>query len=1261
MNKITLSLLASLTLHAAAPDLIIHNGRIVSVDSNFTIHQAMAVADGKIQAVGTNEEILGRRGEKTMVVDLKGGTVLPGLIDSHTHPAGAAMTEFDHEIPEMESVADVLSYFKKRAEVTQPGDWIQLQQVFITRLREQRYPTRSELDMAAPNHPAIFRTGPDAALNTLALKLSGIDRNFEVKDGGPGFVEKDPTTGEPTGILRNCTRFVPVKTGNRKASDEEKLARLKELFRDYNSVGITTIADRAASMESVKLYQRLLQEKQLPLRVRLSMDVPYQGELSKIQERIRQIGSDPLHKTHTEDQLAIIGIKTFLDGGMLTGSAFMREPWGVSSIYGISDPQYRGVRFIPKERLVAVVKTAVESGLQFTAHSVGDGAVHALLEAYEHVNRELPVSHTRPCITHANFQSPEAIALAAKLGVCMDIQPAWLYLDSHTLTRQFGLDRMRWFQPLGSLFKAGVTVGGGSDHMQKIGRRRSINPYDPFLGMATAISRKAKNLSEPLHKEESLSRKEALQFYTINNAKLLFAEKQIGSLEAGKLADFVLLDRDILAVPESEIASTKIVKTYLQGKEVYSSAQSSALVYPKTAKTNHVDHYHGVEVADPYRWLEDDNAPATEAWVKEQNAVTFGFLESIPERQKIKEKLTTLWNYERFGNPSKRNDRYFLTHNNGLQNQSVIYTLQTLDGPLQELLDPNKLSSDGTVSISSFVPTDDGAKVAYGISASGSDWQTWKVRDTNTRQDLADEVNWVKFSTASWLRDGSGFFYSRYDSPAEGKKLQGLNYYHKLYFHKIGTPQSEDKLIYERKDQKEWGFDGEVSEKGDYLVISIWQGTERRNRIYYQDLRAQEGKVTPLLDEFDAAYEFIGNKGSTFWFLTDRHAPKGKVIAIDLNKPAEKNWKTLISEASDTLETVTLVNQQFVARYMHDAYHVVKIFDLEGRHVRDVDLPGLGSVTGFRGKSTDTETFYSYESFTQPASIYRYDFLTGKSSIFKQPKVPFRSEDYETRQVFFASKDGTRIPMFISHKKGLTLDGQRPTLLYGYGGFNISLTPSFSPANLLWMQMGGVYAQPNLRGGGEYGKEWHNAGKKLRKQNVFDDFIYAARWLTNNHYTRPERLAIAGGSNGGLLVGACMTQHPELFGAALPAVGVMDMLRFHKFTIGWAWTSDYGSSDNETEFKALYAYSPLHNLKAGTRYPATLITTADHDDRVVPAHSFKFAAQLQESHRGDPPVLIRIETKAGHGAGKPTSKRIEEAADKLAFLVKTLEMKPDLE
>ncbi len=682
------------------------------------------------------------------------------------------------------------------------------------------------------------------------------------------------------------------------------------------------------------------------------------------------------------------------------------------------------------------------------------------------------------------------------------------------------------------------------------------------------------------------------------------------------------------------------------------SDPNKSLTYPPSRKVEQIDNYHGVQVSDFYQWLEDPDSEETKAWVEAQNQVTFDYLNQIPVREQLKQRLTQIWNYEKYSLPFKQGNRYFYYKNDGLQNQSPLYTLTSLDAEPRLLLDPNTLSEDGTVALSGIAITEDGKFMAYGLSTSGSDWQEWKVRNVETGEDLSDHLKWIKFSGASWTHDNQGFFYSRYEEPNEKTKLEDINYFQKLFYHQLGKPQSEDVLIYERPEQKEWGFNGGVTEDGRYLIISVWRGTDPKNLVFYKDLTDPAAQVVEVISEFEASYSFIDTDGSVFWFQTDLDAPRGRVIAIDTSKSAREQWQEIIPQADETLEGVGLLNNQFVADYLKDAHTQIKIFDLNGSFVREVALPGIGSAGGFGGKRYDTETFYSFTSFTTPATIYRYDMVSGESTVFRQPKVDFNPADYETKQVFYSSKDGTQVPMFITHKKGIKLDGNNPTYLYAYGGFNISITPSFSVGMLVWMEMGGVYAVPNLRGGGEYGEEWHQAGTKLNKQNVFDDFIAAAEWLIANKYTSPAFLAIGGGSNGGLLVGACMTQRPDLFGAALPAVGVMDMLRFHKFTIGWAWESEYGSPDNPEEFKALYAYSPLHNLKPGTAYPATMITTADHDDRVVPAHSFKFAAALQAAHTGSAPVVIRIETKAGHGAGKPTAKIIEEIADRWAFLLR---------
>jgi prolyl oligopeptidase len=689
--------------------------------------------------------------------------------------------------------------------------------------------------------------------------------------------------------------------------------------------------------------------------------------------------------------------------------------------------------------------------------------------------------------------------------------------------------------------------------------------------------------------------------------------------------------------------------------------EGAFITYPHARMSDQVDDYHGTKVPDPYRWLEDPDSEETRAWVEAENKLTNAYLTKIPARDRLRTRLTELWDYEKVGVPIERGGRFLFAKNNGLQNQSVLYVASEMDPPSKSpaprvLLDPNTLSKDGTVALSGYALSDDGKYLAYGLSSAGSDWQEWKVRDVDTGADRDDLLKWVKFSGAAWTKDTAGFFYSRYDEPKEGTEFVGSNYFQKLYYHRLGTPQSDDVLVYERPDEKEWGFGGEVSEDGRYLVISVSHGTERKNDVFYKDLSDPNAKVVELLNQFDAQYVFLGNEDKTFWFLTDADAPRYRVVAISLDQPQREHWRELIAESDAVLQGVSVVGNRFIADYLRDAHSQVRVFDLAGKFERELELPGLGSAGGFTGRRHDKETFYSFTSYTTPGTIYRYEIEPARSELVHKPKLLFDPADYETRQVFYTSRDGTRVPMFISAKRGLVQDGRNPTLLFGYGGFNISLTPSFSVSSLVWMEMGGIYAVPNLRGGGEYGREWHESGTRAKKQNVFDDFIAAAEYLVRERFTSTDRLAISGRSNGGLLVGACLTQRPELFGATLPGVGVLDMLRFHKFTIGWAWVSDYGSSDEAEDFRALFAYSPLHNIKPGTSYPPTLITTADHDDRVVPGHSFKFAAALQAAQKGPNPVLIRIDVRAGHGAGKPTAKLIDEAADTLGFLTKALKV-----
>lgn len=676
------------------------------------------------------------------------------------------------------------------------------------------------------------------------------------------------------------------------------------------------------------------------------------------------------------------------------------------------------------------------------------------------------------------------------------------------------------------------------------------------------------------------------------------------------------------------------------------------LSYPESPTEDQIDILHSVRVPDPYRWLEEIDSERTKEWIEAQNKVASRYLAAIPTREAIRARLQELWNYEKFGVPFRRGDRFFFTRNDGLQNQPVLYRTASLDDDPQILLDPNELADDGTIALTGIAVNDDGTLLAYGLSSSGSDWQEWRVREVESGRDREDHLRWAKFTNIAWF--GDGFFYCRYDAPAEGAVHQEANYNQKLYYHALSTPQSADRLIYARPDQKEWFFHAEITDDKQTLVLSVHHGTRRENAVFIKCLQDEESPFIELLPAFDAEYRFIESDGPTLYFMTDLDAPLGRVIAIDYTQPDRENWREIIPERDDSLQGVRLVGESFFAAYLHDAHSRVLIFDKDGKSSGEITLPGLGAISEFNGRRDDQEIFYGFTGFTTPGTIYRYSLQTGENTVFRTPQVAFAPADYTTDQVFYTSKDGTRIPMFLTYKKGLLQEGTHPTYLYGYGGFAISLPPSFSVANLVWMEMGGVYAQANLRGGGEYGKAWHDAGSRLNKQNVFDDFIAAGEWLIENGITTPAKLAIGGRSNGGLLVGACMVQRPDLFAACLPGVGVLDMLRFHKFTIGWAWTSDYGSPDDRQAFEILHAYSPYHNLKQGTVYPATLVTTGDHDDRVYPAHSFKFAAALQSVQQGDAPVLISIDTKAGHGMGKPIAKLIEEQADCWAFLAANL-------
>lgn len=679
------------------------------------------------------------------------------------------------------------------------------------------------------------------------------------------------------------------------------------------------------------------------------------------------------------------------------------------------------------------------------------------------------------------------------------------------------------------------------------------------------------------------------------------------------------------------------------------------LNYPITKKTDTIDEYFGVKIADPYRWLEDDKSEETGLWVEAQNKITFGYLEKIPYRQKIKDRITQMWNYPKFGTPFKKGNYYFFFKNDGLQNQSVLYIQEGLTGEPRVFLDPNKLSDDGTVALGGMSISNDHKYFAYQTASSGSDWNEIFVIEIASGKKMNDHIKWVKFSGAEWYKDG--FYYSCYDAPKKGSELSNKNEFHKIYYHKLGTQQSEDVLVYENKKYPLRNYSMAITDDESFAFIYETETTSG-NALYFKKTEDKNGKFTKIAEGFDYNYHIIDNVGDKLLLFTNWNAPKNQLLLIDAPYTDTAKWKAIIPESGDVLEGINLIGGKIIATYMKDAANHAYVYSIDGKKEFEVELPGIGSLGGFSGEKKDPLAFYSFTSFTYPSTIFKYDVNNNKSEVYKKPEIDFNPEDYETKQVFFPSKDGTKIPLFIVHKKGLKLDGNNPTLLYGYGGFNVSLTPSFSISRLVLLENGGVYALANLRGGGEYGKEWHEAGTKLKKQNVFDDFIAAGEYLIKEKYTSSQKLAIQGGSNGGLLVGACMLQRPDLYRVAFPAVGVLDMLRFHKFTIGWAWVGDYGSSDDSTQFHYILKYSPLHNIKENTDYPATLVTTADHDDRVVPAHSFKFIATLQEKYKGNNPVLIRIETKAGHGAGKPTSKVIEEAADLWSFMFYNMSITP---
>ena len=686
---------------------------------------------------------------------------------------------------------------------------------------------------------------------------------------------------------------------------------------------------------------------------------------------------------------------------------------------------------------------------------------------------------------------------------------------------------------------------------------------------------------------------------------------------------------------------------------------AQGLTYPNTRTVDHVDTYHGTTVADPYRWLEDDTSAETARWVEAQNKVTFAYLEQIPYRAQLTKRLKALYDYAKFGMPQRRGDTYFFAKNDGLQNQSVYYIQRGLNGTPEVFIDPNQWSEDGTVRLTTFAPSRDGKLVAYGVSRSGSDWQEYRVMEVATRKPTSDRVEWVKVSGVAWR--GNGFYYSRYPAPAKGKELSSINEDHQVYYHRLGTPQSADELVFRdaRNPQRFHTLSTTEDERFAVLDVSDRGTGKQGNAIFVQDLSKPGASFTALIPDItDDTYSVLESVRGELLVFTDQDAPNGRVVRIDPANPAPANWKTILAEKPDTIDSISVAGGKVIATYMKDVASKAYVHSLEGALENEIDLPGLGSVSGFNGRMDDANLFYTYQSFNYPSTIFRYDVAARKSALFRAPTIPgLDVNQYETTQVFVASKDGAKVPMFLVHKKGLALDGNNPTLMYGYGGFNIATTPGFNSLRIGLLEQGFVYASVNMRGGSEYGEAWHDAGTKLKKQNVFDDFIAAAEWLIANKYTNPSKLAAQGGSNGGLLVGAVINQRPELFRAAIPQVGVMDMLRFHKFTIGWNWIADYGSSDQPDEFKALYAYSPLHNIKAGVKYPATLITTADHDDRVVPAHSFKYAATLQKAASKDNPVLIRIDTKSGHGASNVT-KQIEATADIYAFLMHNLGVTP---
>ncbi len=704
---------------------------------------------------------------------------------------------------------------------------------------------------------------------------------------------------------------------------------------------------------------------------------------------------------------------------------------------------------------------------------------------------------------------------------------------------------------------------------------------------------------------------------------------------------------------------TTLLFAALLGISSLSVAGQPKLSYPETRRVDHVDTYHGVEVEDPYRWLEEDprNSAEVAAWIEAQNQVARQFLDGIPARKHFKERLTELWNYERYSVPSQKAGRYFYSKNDGLQNQAVRYVADSYDGEGRVLINPNTWSEDGTVSLGGGAVSDDGRHFAFKRREAGSDWSTTGVIEIDTGKELDDVLRWTRWGNIVWNAESSGFFYTRYPEPEAGQEFLSPTTNPMVYFHRLGTAQSEDQLVYRRPDEPEWGFYLQRTEDDRYLVLSISRSTDEQNQVFLRSAGAPlDGEWTPLVEDFENEFAFLGNLDDQLYFLTDLEAPTKRVVAMPVDRPGRDHLTEVIPASRSTLARISMLKNVFVASYMKDVVSEIKVFRHDGSPVGQVELPGIGTARGFGGEQTDTETFYSFTSYTSPATIYRYDTTTGESEQIRAPQIKFDPSKYESRQAFYESKDGTRVPIIVSHRKGLERDGSHPTLLYGYGGFSISLQPYFSVGYVTWMEMGGVVAVPNLRGGSEYGEDWHLAGKKLNKQNVFDDFIAAAEWLIAEKYTSSEKLAIMGGSNGGLLVGAVMAQRPDLFGACLPSVGVMDMLRYDQFTAGHFWREEYGSAEDPVEFQALLAYSPYHNLNSGVRYPATMVMTADTDDRVVPLHSFKFGARLQHCQAGPAPTLLRVETRAGHGSGTPITKVIDAVADRWAFLWESLEM-----